>query len=141
MFVYYNFKPIMADKLTFIRLFNQKAEEFCKDLVSTFPEVNEFKQLKSAMLLLKNLDERKPREIFHKFMTQQFKDSIMGRDETFFMNDVHNHVVQVEGIDTSQWENIVNLLRSLWVGLSDDNKDVIWKYFQVLVTVSDKCIS
>lgn len=131
----------MADKLTFIRLFNQKAEEFCKDLVSTFPEVNEFKQLKSAMLLLKNLDERKPREIFHKFMTQQFRERIMGRDESFFMNDVHNHVVAVEGIDTSQWETIVNLLRSLWVGLGDDNKDIIWKYFQVLVTVSDKCIA
>lgn len=129
----------MTDKLTFIRLFNQKAEEFCKDLASTFPEVNEFKQLKSAMLLLKNLDEKKPREIFHKFMTQQFKDCIMSRDENFFMNDVHIHVVQVDGIDTSQWENIVNLLRSLWIGLSDDNKDVIWKYFQVLITVSDKC--
>jgi protein gp37 len=129
----------MADRLTFIRLFNQKAEEFCKDLVSTFPEVNEFKQLKSAMLLLKNLDEKKPREIFNNFMTQQFREKVSTRDESFFMNEVHNHVVHVDGIDTSQWENIVNLLRTLWVGLSVENKESIWKYFQVLIAVCDKC--
>ena len=129
----------MADKLTFMRLFNQKAEEFCKDLVSSFPEVNEFKQLKSAMLLLKNLDEKKPRDIFSKFMTQQFRESIMGRDESFFLNDIEQHMVQVDGVDTSQWDNIVNLLRSLWIGLNDENKDIIWKYFQVLIAVSDKC--
>jgi hypothetical protein len=129
----------MADKLTFVRLFNQKAEEFCKDLVSTFPEVNEFKQLKAGMLLLKNLDEKKPREVFSQFMTNQFRESIMGRHESFFMNEVHEHVVQIDGVDISQWENIINLLRTLWVGLSEDNKDVIWKYFQVLIAVSDKC--
>jgi hypothetical protein len=132
----------MADKLTFVRLFNQKAEEFCKDLISTFPEVNEFKQLKSGMLLLKNLDEKKPREIFSKFMTQQFRESIMGRYDSFFMNEAHEHIGhigQIDGVDNSQWESIVNLLRTLWVGLGDDNKDVIWKYFQVLIAVSDKC--
>jgi hypothetical protein len=137
--VYYNLLYLMADKLTFVRLFNQKAEEFCKDLVSTFPEVNEFKQLKAGMLLLKNLDEKKPREVFSQFMTNQFRESIMGRHESFFMNEVHEHVVQIDGVDISQWENIVNLLRTLWVGLSEDNKDVIWKYFQVLIAVSDKC--
>ncbi len=129
----------MADKLTFFRLFNQKAEEFCKDLVSTFPEVNEFKQLKSAMLLLKNLDEKKPREIFVRFLTPHFREKIVSRDETFFLNEVHNHIVDVDGVDVSNWEDIVNLLRSLWVGLSEDNQDVIWKYFQVLIAISDKC--
>jgi hypothetical protein len=130
----------MADKLTFIRLFNQKAEEFCKDLVSSFPEVNEFKQLKSAMLLLKNLDEKKPRDIFSKFITLQVREKIMSRDESFFLTtEIQNHIVDMEQINTSDWDSIVNLLRSLWMGLSDDNKDVIWKYFQVLITVSDKC--
>lgn len=129
----------MTDRNTFINIFNQKAEEFCKDLVSTFPEVNEFKQLKSAMLLLKTLDEKKPREVFNKFMSTQFREKLMTKDESFFMNEAHNHVVEVDGLDISQWETIVDLLRSLWVGLSDDNKESIWKYFQVLLTVSDRC--
>jgi hypothetical protein len=137
--IVYAIKHTMTDRNTFFSIFNQKAEEFCKDLVSTFPEVNEFKQLKSGMLLLKTLDEKKPREVFNKFMTPQFREKLMTRDETFFMNEAHNHVVDVDGLDISQWETIVDLLRSLWVGLSDENKEVLWKYFQVLVTVSDKC--
>jgi hypothetical protein len=132
----------MADKLVFVRLFNSKADEFCKELVVTFPEVNEFKQLKSALLLLKNIDERKPREFFNKFLTPEIREKIIGRDETFFMNEVHHHVhiVQdIQGIDHSQWEDVVALLRELWSGLNDNNKDIIWKYFQVLIAISEKC--
>lgn len=132
----------MADKLVFIRLFNAKAEEFCKDLVSTFPEVNEFKRLKTALMLLTNIDERKPHEIFNRFMIDQFRDRILNKDETFFMNEVHehSHVIQhIPGADESQWDRIVDLLRSLWSSLTEDNKETIWKYFHVLIAVHDKC--
>ncbi len=132
----------MADKLAFYRLFNKHADAFCKDLVSTFPEVPEFKQLKSALLLVKNLDERKPREVFTKFLTADIRNSILDKDETFFLTEVHNHkhiINHVEDVDASNWDNIVDMLRGLWGSLDDSNKDVIWKYFHVLVAVSDKC--
>lgn len=132
----------MADKLVFIRLFNTKAEEFCKDLVSSFPEVNEFKRLKTALLLLTNVDEKKPHEIFGKFMNEHFREKILKKDESFFMNEFHEHthVMQhIPGADESQWDRIVELLRSLWSGLNNDNKEIIWKYFHVLIAVHDKC--
>lgn len=132
----------MSDKMTFYRLFNKNAEDFCRDLVTTFPEVNEFKQLKTALLLVKNLDERKPRQFFEKFLTNDIRPRIIGKDETFFLNEVHHHkhiVQDVEGVDESQWDTIVDMLRSLWQGLRDDNKEAIWKYFQVLIALSDKC--
>lgn len=132
----------MTDKLVFFRLFNKHADEFCKDLVVTFPEVSEFKQLKSALLLVKNLDERKPQEVFAKFLTQDIRDNILRKDETFFMTEVHNHkhiIKHVEEVDASQWDAIVDMLRELWGTLDESNKDVIWKYFHVLVAISDKC--
>jgi hypothetical protein len=132
----------MADKLTFFRLFNKHADEFCRDLVSTFPEVSEFKQLKSALLLVKNLDERKPQEVFVKFLTQDIRNSILTKDEAFFLTEVHNHkhiIKHVEEVDGSQWDGIVDMLRELWGTLDESNKDVIWKYFHVLVAISDKC--
>jgi uncharacterized protein (UPF0332 family) len=132
----------MAERLTFYRLFNKHADEFCRDLVSTFPEVSEFKQLKSALLLIKNLDERKPRDVFVKFLTSEIRDSVLNKDETFFLTEVHNHkhiINHVEDADASQWDNIVNMLRNLWETLDDTNKDSIWKYFHVLVAISDKC--
>jgi hypothetical protein len=132
----------MADRLTFYRLFNRHADDFCRDLVNTFPEVSEFKQLKSALLLVKNLDERKPRDVFVKFLTSDIRTSIINKDETFFLTEVHNHkhiINHVEEADASQWDNIVDMLRNLWGTLGEDNKDVIWKYFHVLIVISDKC--
>lgn len=127
----------MADKAVYINLFNEKAEEFCKDLVTTFPEVTEFKKLKSGLLLLKNVDERKPREFFNNYVGANFKHQILNKDESFFINEVQNHVQG--GIDNSQWQNVISLIHNIWATLSDDNKENIWRYFQVLIAINDKC--
>lgn len=126
----------MADTSVFLRLFNTKADEFCRDLVSTFPEVSEFKQLKSGLLLLKNVDEKKPREFFHNFVSSNYRQHILDRDESFFLNEMQHQAHA--GIDSSQWHNVICLLRGLWGNLSDENKDTIWKYFQVLIALDDK---
>ena len=133
----------MGDKLAFYRLFNKHADEFCKDLVATFPEVSEFKQLKSALILVKNLDERKPRDVFSQFLTCDIRNSILTKDESFFMTEVHHHkhiMNNVEELDSSQWDDVVDTLRELWSTLDEGNKESIWKYFHVLIAVSDKCV-
>lgn len=127
----------MSDRTVYISLFNDKAEEFCKDLVIAFPEVAEFKKLKSGLLLLKNVDERKPREIFNSYVGANFKQQILTKDESFFVNEVQNHVQG--GIDTSQWQKVISLIHDLWATLSNENKENIWKYFQVLIAINDKC--
>lgn len=127
----------MSDKSVFIKLFNNKAEEFCKDLVLTFPEVKEFKQLKSGLLLLKNVDEKKPCEFFNNYVGVNFKQQIISKDESFFLTEVQNHVQN--GVENAQWQTVIALLRTLWATLDDDNKETIWKYFQVLVAINDKC--
>lgn len=128
----------MASKAVFLNRFNETAEQFCKDLVSTFPEVNEFKQLKSGLMLLKNVNEKQPRELFQKYVASHFKDQIMSKDEHFIM-DLHNH--EVLSGEVSQWDTILDLLRPMWSTLSQDNKETIWKYFQVLIAINDRYLS
>lgn len=136
--LYYNITiPFMGDKSVFIKLFNEKAEEFSKELVLTFPEVNEFKKLKSGLLLVKNVDERKPRELFNNYVGKHFREQIIAKDESFFLNEVQNHAKQ--GVEPTQWQTIISLLHELWATLCEDNKASIWKYFQVLVAINDKC--
>lgn len=127
----------MSEKSVFINLFNEKAEEFCKDLVATFPEVNEFKQLKSGLLLLRNVDEKKPREFFNNYVEANFKQQILAKDESFFLNEVQNHVGHA--MENAQWQTVIALLRHLWGTLDESNKASIWKYFQVLIAINDKC--
>lgn len=130
---------MMTDRTVFAKLFNTKADEFCKDLVATFPEVKEFKQLKSGLLLLRNVDEKKPREFFHNFVSVNYRQHILCKDESFFLNEME-HQVQA-GVDSSQWHKVIALLRTLWATLSPDNKESIWKYFQVLIALDDKFTS
>jgi hypothetical protein len=127
----------MTGKAIFVNLFNEKAEEFCKDLVTTFPDVAEFRKLKSSLLLLKNVDERKPREFFNNYVGAHFKHQILAKDESFFINEAQNRVQG--GLDNSQWHNVIGLIHDLWGTLSNENKENIWKYFQVLIAINDKC--
>lgn len=129
----------MADKSVFLKLFNTKADEFCKDLVTTFPEVNEFKQLKSGLLLLKNVDEKKPRDFFQNYVATNYRMQILEKDESFFLNEMQNK--GQTGIETPQWERVISLLRGLWSTLNADNKESIWKYFQVLIAINDKYLA
>jgi hypothetical protein len=129
-----------VNKSMFINLFNEKAEEFCKDLVVAFPEVSEFKQLKTGLTLLKTLDEKKPIELFNVYINDDFKTYIMQKDEAFFLKDMDKHIPTSTPIDVSEWHRVISLIRSLWSTLHDDNKETIWKYFQVLIALNDKCV-
>lgn len=136
------------DKSVLLNRFNTTAEEFCKDLVIAFPEVKEFKQLKTGLLLLKNVNEKQPRELFQKYVADSFRDKIVARDEEFFLTESHDHIAQIDivrthvlGGDASQWQTVLTLLRSLWAGLSDTNKENIWKYFQVLIAINDRYVA
>jgi hypothetical protein len=67
-----------------------------------------------------------------------FKEQIMSKDEHFIM-DLHNH--ELLSGEISQWDTILDLLRPMWSTLSQDNKDAIWKYFQVLIAINDRYLS
>ena len=120
---------------SFLELFNNKADEFFKDLVVTFPDIQQFKTFKTAFTMMKNLDERKPIKIFNEYISANYKDVIMNKDESFFL---------VNDIDLSQstqqeyWKEFIDNLRNIWKDLEEDNKTSIWKYFQVLIVLNDK---
>jgi hypothetical protein len=109
-------------------------------LVVAFPEVSEFKQLKTGLTLLKTLDEKKPIELFNVYINDDFKTYIMQKDEAFFLKDMDKHIPTSTPIDVSEWHRVISLIRSLWSTLHDDNKETIWKYFQVLIALNDKCV-
>jgi uncharacterized protein YbbC (DUF1343 family) len=127
------------DKSILLKRFNETAEEFCKDLVVTFPDVKEFKQMKSGLMLLKNINEKQPRDLFNKYVSDNFRQQIIETDESFFLTEIHTH--NVVGGENSQWQSVISLLRSLWGNLTDDNKQAIWKYFQVLIALNDRYLA
>jgi hypothetical protein len=121
----------------YIDLFNSKAEEFIKELTSSFPDIKQFQTFRSGFNLLKNLDKKKPQDVFNTYVYIEYKDYILQRNEVFFMNND----VEITSTRKDQWLEFISNIRDIWKTLDDDNKDVIWKYFQVLVTLNEKCVN
>ena len=128
----------------YYKLFNEKADEFFKDLINGFPVtpeyekvVSEIKTLKSGFSLLKNVDEKKPQKIFRDYVVAQYREKILNADESFFMDD--NNDFGITSKRKEYWLDLINKIKLAWNNMDACNKDIIWKYFKLLVFLSDKC--
>lgn len=117
-------------------LFNDKADEFVRDLVSAFPTIAEFRQLKSALTLLRSVDPKRPQIIFDSAVLTRYRDTILARDDAAFQNIQLQELSDPE--QRNAWLPFVDRLKGMWGALSRDDRDAVWKHFFVLLTVSDR---
>jgi len=115
--------------------FNNIVIKFNDELIETFPEENEFKVFKNALLLLKKANPRKVVEIF-KYYSINFKNKIESKDESFFLETDPKMLSEMEDNAIS---NLINKLKLYWNTLSTINKDKIWQYLNTLLKLSEKC--
>lgn len=125
-------------KLDFYALFNEKLLEFAKELCEVFPDVGEFKRFRSGILMLQNLEPKTLENIFNTYVKSRYKEKIMVKDESFFLGHTE---FEISSQRSDYWLSFIDQLKNLWQTLENDNKDVIWKYFHVLIVLSDKCHS
>lgn len=107
-------------------LFNAKMIEFVDDLSNLFPDLHEFKLMRTAIGLANNSSA--VQKIFHATVVVPYQSQINTKDETFFLNK--------EYAEVEQYTNIVNVLKTVWVKLSTENKDAVWKHLQLLMYIS-----
>jgi hypothetical protein len=117
----------------FYERFNEQAYTFMKELAETFPQINEFNRFKSALNVLRNVNIKTPQSFFNTYILSTYRDMLLKKDETFFLQE------EKFGIRDEYWFDFINQLKYMWKTLEQDNKDVIWKYFHVLILLSDKC--
>lgn len=125
----------MASKEIFYELFNEKVDEFFKDLIESFPTITEFKRFKSGLTLLRNVDPKSPQNIFSVYILSKYKDAFLKKDESVFLNQD----IEIISKKKEYWLEFIDQIRMIWKTLDDSNKDIIWKYFHVLVVLSEKC--
>jgi hypothetical protein len=125
-------------------LFNRKLEEFASDLATTFPEVKDFATLRTSLRMALTLTPALPRALFHQYVVAPYEKQILARDEQFFLDDRSEFKKQLTqqtgggaGGDVSL--DLVKTIQGIWRSLGEGNKDVIWKYLQVLVLLDHKC--
>ena len=127
----------MGDKYKWTNTFNNTFQEFINDLINTFPDDKSFKLCKQSFTFMKNIDDTKPIEMFRVYALK-YREQIISRDEGFFLNHDFKDEITADNVNLSV--EILMTLKSYWKQLTDDNKDVVWKYLVLLYKLNDKCI-
>ena len=120
---------------SYIDLFNAKVEEFIRELNNSFPEVKQFASFKTGFTLMKSLDGNKPVAIFNTYVYDTYKDYIKTKNDKFFLTNEYD---LSKTSHSDYWQDFIDNIRSVWQQIDNDEKDVIWKYFHILLVLNEK---
>ena len=124
----------IMNEVYILNLFKTQLLAFCDELVHQFPREAEFTLIK--IFLKDSIPTQKAMTLFNKAInkdSQNIKKMIHDRNDNFFINhNPFNFLTDHKGS--------ISKLTLLWQDetLSDENKDVIWKWVDVFVKISDK---
>jgi hypothetical protein len=88
--------------------------------------------------MVKNLDVKSPQRIFSSYVASRYREYILSKNEDFFLT-TSTEEIEIHSTRKEYWVEFISYIRSIWKTLDTENKDVIWKYFHVLLVLSDKC--
>ena len=129
----------MNNKSILCNLFNDKILELMSSLIAAFPNIEDFKLIRKGTILVATLDEKSPYKIFRDYVSVKYKEQIINKDDTYFLNTVNYDIhIQEDFQNKDYWNNFIEQLKKIWVTLDTENKDNIWKYFQIMLALCNK---
>jgi GTPase SAR1 family protein len=117
------------------QIFIQQTDNFINELCTIFSNNGEILLFGEKYNLIRNANSKLIIEYFIQFVYPH-KAQIMQQDENFFLNGGGQEEIK----DTSGLKFRDNLTK-LWIAeMSDENKEIIWKYFKIFVLLCEKYI-
>lgn len=122
--------------MSYLSRFNDTLNQMIDDLVDTFPSDTEMRLYQLGLKAAIAADPNIVNNIFYEKVVKNYEYNIKTRNEEFFLNNSYNELKD-NGIG-SKLDDVICKIKNRWGELSDDNKDIIWKYLHVLVVFSKK---
>ena len=115
--------------------FNLTINNLIDDILLVFPDYQHLKSFKEKYNLLIKYNPKKPLAYF-KDTVYNYKDKIINKEEDYFIKKEYN--TDLEKIGDNEWylDQVLNI-KELWVKLSNENKETIWTYFNILIKLTD----
>jgi hypothetical protein len=114
------------------RRFNKQVDCLLNDLKTIFPEEKQLSVAQAQIESCKLLNQDILVEGFVQHV-HQYKDQIMKKDEQFFLTEGN--------VKEQDYLSQALELRNLWkTKLREENKNLLWKYLQVMVLIADQHI-
>ena len=117
--------------MSILSAFNNQLIEFADDLILLYPEDNDFRTFKTHIQLMQKVNARKMLNLFKEYCIP-YTQEILNKDEDFFLNNNYNQDNDSDNLI------IIKKLKNYWNNINNNNREIIWKYFEVLITLSTK---
>lgn len=112
--------------------FNQ-FHAFLSELARVFPEDEDFPAYDTALNLAESMNRGFVLSEFRKHVNP-FETMILEQNEDFFLKHDFSEFDPDNTMDP-----IIKKLKGYWAGMSEGNKNAIWKYILLLVDLSKRC--
>tara|TARA_B100000401_G_C52812998_1_gene724939 strand:- start:3656 stop:4045 length:390 start_codon:yes stop_codon:yes gene_type:complete len=119
------------------KIFNTQLFNFATVLVNRFPTDKELKLGLTGVETLSRVNPKKNVEIFTMYV-YKYRDQIMNKDEKFILDT--DFISENPDLNSNGASDIMQRLKLNWSELNVDDKENIWKYLKVLITLTDKYI-
>ena len=114
--------------------FNKTFKEFMTDLIRSFPDDPDLKMYKMAITATILMNEGMVMGVFKEKVIDPYSDKILAKDNAFFMENNYN---ELQG-EFSEASAIIQKLKGYWSGMSTEDREIVWRYFIVLVRLGQK---
>lgn len=118
--------------MSFLKIFNKKLVEFLEDLLTIYPDDRDLKKAKMGLPMLTQTNPRLTVEYF-KANILPHKDQIMNKDSDGLLKLAN------EKLEQDQLGAVFSKINQKYQEMSDANREVVWKYAQVLVMLCERC--
>lgn len=119
--------------MDFLEKFNDLFREMVQDLINVFPTDSELRMYKLGLEAYLFADKNSISKVFYKEFYVPYSEKIKNEDESFFLEKDYREYSKYQNVG-----DIVSKLKKCWLELTDENKQVIWKYFKVLSILSER---
>ena len=122
------------NKAKLLEIFNTNLLKFTEDLQKICPEELTFRKASAILTTAWMLDKERPLGEFMRYCAP-FENQIMKKEDSFFLTT---------NLDSNKMSDksmgIITKLRNLWLVITDENKEKIWKWMHFLYKAGSKYI-
>jgi hypothetical protein len=119
----------------FMDAFYGQFADFLDQLTKVFPDDSDFPTFKTGLLLLQKTNPKiVPEQVVIHVLP--YESTIRTRDEKFFMDHGFEDYTRNDTLGS-----LIMKMKTLWAGLSDNSKKVVWDYTTLLMDLAKRCIA
>jgi hypothetical protein len=125
----------MSGSKTAKSMFLEQSENLIDYLLREIPDNTNIKMFSEKFWIAKKTNSAKVINAFIKFVLPH-KDKILNRDDQYFLEGGGQEKLQEE-----KYKNMYQYsldLKEEWANLNDEQKEIIWKRFKILVILAEK---